>query len=294
MNPLHLIALGGMLMLTGLLAAAVALRPAPPRLGVVLEQLNATTTFTASPGADTVPGSPPWWAPPWATRLALAHLGARDEDLRILDMNRPVLAVRKIGWFLAGAAVPPVLNTLLLATGAPVPWLFPGLASVALAVAAWMIPSRRVAERAESARVEFCAALAAFLTLVGLERKARGSPIEALEEASRVSGFWPFAMIHAEVIKAERTNQLPWTALRQLGVVIAVEELVNLANIVASADEGAAIFDTLIAEARNLENAQMEEQRRLAGIGSEKLTFPMMMFGLGTIVLLAYPAFARL
>ena len=81
---------------------------------------------------------------------------------------------------------------------------------------------------AAEARAEFLAALTAFLGLVGLERQARGSPTEALEEASRISGAWPFRMIHAELLRAELAGQQPWDGLRDLGRRVGVEQLAAL------------------------------------------------------------------
>jgi hypothetical protein len=149
----------------------------------------------------------------WAER----YLGAAAQDLNILGKSGAELAGAKVAWALAGLLAPPVLGAVLLVAGVDVTALLPAGVGLGLGVFGWTIPSRRVAARAAEARAEFLAALTAFLALVGLERQARGSPIEALEEASRISGAWPFAMIHTELLRAELAGQPPWDGLRDLG-----------------------------------------------------------------------------
>src|SRR5450756_1997434 len=209
MNALQLIALGAMILLAGAALLVAALRPAPPQLGTIMAQLNAQPTRrTAAPS-----GSASTWAPAGLTAFAERHLGAAEADLVILGRARSELAVTKIGWAAGGALLPPVFGVILAAGGIHPPWAIPAVASLVLAVLAWVNPSRQVAEDAATARTQFRAALAAFLALVGLERKARGSPAAALEEASRVSGSRPFRLIHSEVLRAELAAQLPWDCL---------------------------------------------------------------------------------
>ena len=225
--------------------------------------------------------------------LAQRYLGARTEDLNILGISRAELAGRKAASALAGLLGPPVLVAVLLVAGVDVPALLPAGLSVGLGALGWVTPSRQVGERAARAREEFLAALTAFLALVGLERQARGSPTEALEEASRISGAWPFAMIHTELLRAELSGQPPWDGLRDLGRRVGVEQLTNLADIVAAAADGAAVFETLLAEARNLRNAELSDQQAKAGVASEQLTLPAIVLATGFILLVLYPALTR-
>jgi len=291
-NALQLIALGGMSVLAGLALLVRALRPAPPRLATVMAQLNAQPARRGS--HDPAPSAGPAWLPTSVTGFADRHLGASDEDLAILGRSRADLAVTKLGWAAGGAVVPALFAAMLAATGIRLPFTIPAVACVVLALLAWANPSRQVAEDAETARAEFRAALAAFLALVGLERKARGSPTEALEEASRVSGARPFRLIHTEVLRAELAAQQPWDALRDLGHRIGVDELVNLADIVATAADGAAVFDTLMAEARSMRHADNTAQQTKAGLATERLTLPTVCLFICFAALLVYPAAVRL
>ncbi|MGB8385499.1 MAG: hypothetical protein WCG47_30385, partial [Dermatophilaceae bacterium] len=222
------------------------------------------------------------------------HLGAAEADLAILGRRRAELAVTKIGWATGAALTPALFTAVLSAAGLRLPFTVPVLATLALAVLAWINPSRQLAEDAAKARAEFRAALAAFLALVGLERKARGSPAEALEEASRVSGARPFRLIHTQVLRAELAAEAPWDALRTLGQRIGVQELVNLADIVSTAADGAAIFDTLMAEARSLRHADVTAEQTRALLATERLTLPTVCLFICFATLLVYPAAARL
>ena len=298
MSPLQVAVLGGMISAAGLVLAVVAVRPGAPKLSLVLAQLNAPATVDVAQSNQGQPagqGSPWWrrWLPAAALAWAERSLGAGTQDLNILGMSGAELAARKVALGLCGLLTPPVLGGVLLLVGADVPALGPAGIAVVLGALGWTIPSRQVAARATQARAEFLAALTAFLSLVGLERQARGSPTEALEEASRISGAWPFAMIHAALMRSELAGQPPWDGLRELGQRVGVAELTNLADIVAAAADGAAVFETLLAEARNLRNAELSDQQTKAGVAGERLSLPAIVLAFGFIMLVLYPALTR-
>jgi hypothetical protein len=298
MNPLQVAAAGGMIIGVGLVLGVAAVRPGAPKLSLVLAQLNQAAPRQAPMSGPQGPATsrPRWWSallPAQLVELAQRYLGARGQDLNILGISRAELAGRKAACALGCFLGPLVLFAVLLLAGADVPVLLPAGLSLGLCALGWLIPSRQAGERAALARQEFLAALTAFLSLVGLERAARGSPIEALEEASRISGAWPFRMIHAELMRAELAGQPPWDGLRDLGGRIGVEQLTNLADIVAAAADGAAVFQTLLAEARNLRNAELSDQQAKAGVAGERLTLPAIVLAFGFIMLVLYPALTR-
>ena len=298
MSPLQAAAAGGMITAAGLVLGVAAVRPGAPKLSLVLAQLNhAAPPEAVSGGLSGSCGERPrWWSallPAPVVGLAQRYLGATSQDLNILGISRAQLAGRKAALALGGLLASPVLAAVLLVAGLDISAALPAALSVALAVLGWVVPSRQVGERAARAREEFLAALTAFLGLVGLERQARGSPTEALEEASRISGAWPFVMIHTELMRTELAGQPPWDGLRDLGDRIGVDQLTNLADIVAAAADGAAVFQTLLAEARNLRNAELSEQQEKAGVAGEQLTLPAIVLAFGFIMLVLYPALTR-
>lgn len=298
MSPLQLAVAGGMITAAGLVLAVAAVRPGAPKLSLVLAQLNHEAPVEAAVFGTEGPtsASVPWWRallPVRVMALAQRYLGAASQDLNILGISGAELAGRKAALALGGLLGPPVLFAVLLVAGVDLPALLPAVLSVGLCALGWVIPSRQVGERAALAREEFLAALTAFLALVGLERQARGSPTEALEEASRISGAWPFVMIHTELLRAELAGQPPWDGLRDLGRRVGVEQLTNLADIVAAAADGAAVFETLLAEARNLRNAELSDQQERAGVAGEQLTLPAIVLATGFMMLVLYPALTR-
>ena len=298
MSPLQLATAGGMITAAGLVLAVAAVRPGAPKLSLVLAQLNHEAPVEAAVFGTEGPtsASVPWWRallPVRVMALAQRYLGAASQDLNILGISGAELAGRKAALALGGLLVPPVLFAVLLVAGVDLPALLLAVLSVGLGALGWVIPSRQVGERAALAREEFLAALTAFLALVGLERQARGSPTEALEEASRISGAWPFVMIHTELLRAELAGQPPWDGLRDLGRRVGVEQLTNLADIVAAAADGAAVFETLLAEARNLRNAELSDQQERAGVAGEQLTLPAIVLATGFMMLVLYPALTR-
>ena len=109
-----------------------------------------------------------------------------------------------------------------------------------------------------------------------------------------MSGSRPFRLIHTEVLRAELDNQLPWAALKDLGRRIDVDELVNLADIVSVAADGAAVFDTLMAEARSMRNADNVAQQEQAGKANERLVAPNVALFACFGALLVYPAAVRI
>jgi len=297
-SPLQLAVAGGMITAAGLVLAVAAVRPGAPKLSLVLAQLNHEAPVEAAVFGTEGPtsASVPWWRallPVRVMALAQRYLGAASQDLNILGISGAELAGRKAALALGGLLGPPVLFAVLLVAGVDLPALLLAGLSVGLGALGWVIPSRQVGERAALAREEFLAALTAFLALVGLERQARGSPTEALEEASRISGAWPFVMIHTELLRAELAGQPPWDGLRDLGRRVGVEQLTNLADIVAAAADGAAVFETLLAEARNLRNAELSDQQERAGVAGEQLTLPAIVLATGFMMLVLYPALTR-
>ena len=293
MSPLPLIAFGGMVTATGIVLGVAALRPAPPRLSAALAQLCAVPSAARVSTPVTVAGR--WgWLPSPAARFVESHLGVTDADLEILSMTRAQLAGQKLTRSGIGVLMPSVLTALVSLGGNPPPLPIPAGFALLLAGGLWIGPSNDVKKKASRARGEFRAALRAFLTLVAQERAARGSPTEALEESSRGWQAWPFQLIHTEVLRAELSGQQPWDALRQLGARLGVEELRSMAGIVSTAADGAAVFDTLLAEARNLHHAELSAQQAKDNAASERLIQPLGLLAFGFVLMILIPPLLRL
>ena len=297
MTALSAIVIGGMLVALGIVVGVHTLRPAPPQLAAALTQLRPTRPV--GPAATTL--LPETMRerfiallPTQGRTFLERHIGARDADLAILDLTRSQLLARMISGASAGLLLPPVAAAALAVVGMPLTAPLPAAAGLGLAMVLWWVPVRRVRTNAIRSRTQFTAALRAFLTLVAQERAARGSPVEALEEASRPWQGWPFRMIHSEVLRAELAGDTPWDALRTLGHRLGIDELRVLADVVATAADGAAVFDTLLAEARTLHHSELAAQHASANATSERLVQPLALLAIGFVLLVLIPPLLRL
>jgi len=73
-----------------------------------------------------------------------------------------------------------------------------------------------------------------------------------------------------------------------------VEELRDLADIIALAgDDGAAVYDTLVAKAAGLRARALADAEAAANAASERMTLPAVLLGLGFLILVCYPGLAR-
>jgi len=68
----------------------------------------------------------------------------------------------------------------------------------------------------------------------------------------------------------------------------------DLADITAAAGDGAAVYATLLAKSRSLRAAVRADQQAAANAASERLVFPVVLFGTGFLLLFFYPALIRL
>jgi hypothetical protein len=53
------------------------------------------------------------------------------------------------------------------------------------------------------------------------------------------------------------------------------------------------VFETLLAEARNLRNAELSDQQAKAGVAGEQLRLPAIVLAFGFMMLVLYPALTR-
>ncbi|TWP34459.1 type II secretion system F family protein [Leekyejoonella antrihumi] len=294
MNPMYLLAAGTMIAVAATGAALVHLvRPAPPDLQATLAQLDGTRTATGDAAGSG--SAAPAWIPGPVMAWAGQHLGAAAQDLAILSIDRDQLAARRVTGLVLGAVAVPLAAATASLAGIGVPVELPAAVTVFAAWVGWRMPADKVTARASTARDQFNQALTTYTGLVALERVSRGSPVEALEEAARVSSCWPFVLLHQEIARAELTGQQPWDALGRLGARIGSDPLSSMARVVDSAaTNGAAIFDTLLAESAAMRAHALAEAQREAGAASERMVIPVTLCVFAFALLFALPALAGL
>lgn len=293
----------------GLVFLAAGLLPAgPPQLSAALARLD--TPLRVEP--DVAPAGPEQsgersgersrfagWSAAVGGWVA-AHtpvagpLSAPAADLRLLGVAPAAFAAGRAALAAVGFAFPALLWTVTAVAGARLPVAVPVLLGVGLAAAGWLTPAALLRERAGHARALLRVALSAYLDLVALERAGAGSPVEALEAAAEVGHGPAFGLVRSRLVFAARSGTSPYAALAALADDVGVAELRDLADIAATAADGAAVYSTLLAKSRSLRNAIATEAQAAANAASERLVFPVVLLGTGFLLLIFYPALARL
>lgn len=272
--------------------------PAPPDLGAALARLRDTPSrphdrHTATPGGGhAMRQRLGGWLPRAAARLGLP---VPRRDLDLVGRTVESYLAGKVALAVAGLAVAPVLTVALGVAGLELPVTIPVAASAGLAVLFFLLPDIDVRRRAADARREFRRGLCSYVDLVALERLADASAIEALERAAKVGEGWVFARIRDTLIHARLAGTSPWQALSDLAAEVGVTELGDVGDIVAvSGEDGAAVHQTLRAQAQALRTALLTEHEAAANASSERLAIPVACLGLLFIALLTFPALVRI
>ena len=296
---------------TGLALVIAGLRPAPPDLAAALQRLD---NGLASPHPDAANGPLTSSDSGLASRLAsplVRWLTRRDAlagraggrlglarhaaDLRLLGESVEQLVVRKLAYGLVGLAFPPVLATLMALIGLRLPWPIPAGAAAVFAAVLFLAPDLDIRQRANAVRDELRRASAAYLELVALERAADAGASEALDRAATIGVTPAFERLQDALTRAHLAGHPSWFGLTQLGEQSGVTELVDIADIMRlSGQDGAAVYATLRARATSLRTAQTTQATAAANAASEHMVIPVGLLGLIFLVLIGYPAFARI
>ncbi|NKQ51986.1 pilus assembly protein TadB [Amycolatopsis sp. K13G38] len=285
-------ALAGLAMVCVILAL---LRPATVNLAAAIAELDDRAARHAEGAA---PRSR------WSTRLErLASYSARSSsrwwgiptaDLDILNHTPERYVARRLAWAAGAATGVLVLVGLAWVGGLGLPITVVVLAAVLAAMAGSVVPMLSVREDAGQAREEFRRATAAYLDLVAQERATGRAPSQALAEAAAVGDSWVFARISRTLGRALRAGHTPWVALSRLGKRMGVVELADLADILATAADGAAIYTTLLAKAGALRSAALAGDKADANARSQRLALPVALLLVAFLLLAIFPALIRL
>jgi pilus assembly protein TadC len=273
------------------IVAAEILAPSRVDLTSALARLHPTA-LTGPPEFDDTSARPQ----PVARLVAAVagHVPLPASDLRLLERSGDRFVASKLAMAAYGALLPALLTGALAIIGVRAPIVLPAAACVVIAAALFFAPDLVVRSQAQEARARFRRAVGCYLDLVALERGADGGPAEALTRAAEVGQGREFRRISDALVAARLLGATPWQALSELAAEVGVEELADLADAIALAgDDGAAVADTLAAKAAALRTRQLAESTTAANTASEKLTLPGVVLAFGFLVLVCYPALAR-
>ncbi|MFI6658181.1 type II secretion system F family protein [Streptomyces sp. NPDC050523] len=275
MIPLNIIApaaAAGVLIGLGVRAAW----PAKPDLTSALDRLDASKVSTALPtGALTPTGSLPERV---GSRL-LADAGHRIalplRDLNLLRISPAEHLGKRVLFALYGLVVPLLLQAVLALGGIAFPYVVPAGLSLGLGVLFWLWPGREVAKEAAEARLVVRHAAASYLERVALARVANSGAAQALTDTARVGNSFIFERMRQVFHQADLAGVTPWDALKQLGEELDIPELTRPADTLALAGDGAAVYTTLQAQARQLRIALLSDQKATANEASAAMILPV-------------------
>ena len=133
--------------------------------------------------------------------------------------------------------------------------------------------------------------LPGFLDLTGVLLAAGHSLESALRTAAAADDDWAHAQLR-HALYAAGVSRLPGSeALRDLGTRLGVDDLNQLGDGLTMAErEGAAMRDSLAARARGLRERHLADVEARAGSATEGMSFPLVAFVLGFVLLIGYPA----
>jgi hypothetical protein len=229
----------------------------------------------------------------WAVdRLGLARYVS---DLQLVDETAAGLLVRKVGYAVLGLAFPPVLVALMAVVGLALPWVVPTLFGVVLGAVLFLVPDVDLRHRAAVAREDLRAELSVYLELVALERAADSGASEALDRAAAVGDSRFFGLMRDELVRSQLRGEPAWRSFDRLATRVGVDELADVADIMRlTGEDGASVYSTLRARAASLRGALLTQEAAKANAASEQMVVPVALLGVAFLLLLGYPAFARI
>ncbi len=195
----------------------------------------------------------------------------------------------------AGLLCPPLVWLAAQSSGVSVSPVLVILVAIIAAPGMAFLPVTLLFSRARERRRHFRIVIGSFVDLVVLSL-AGGVGIEgALLAASRVSDDWAATRMARALSRARDAGQAPWTGLGQLGVEIAVPELVELsATLELAGTEGARIRQSLTARVVSLRRHEQADAESAANTMTERLFLPGALLLFGFLLFIGYPAFSRI
>jgi len=198
---------------------------------------------------------------------------------------------RSIGDFVAGklvlataGLVAPVLTAGLLwllgVVHTPLPMGF-GLVG---AVAGYLLPDLMLRRDAARLTQQSSDAISVYFDLVTLIRLGNASAVQALTDAAALVDAPVFVQIRDALARARLQQRPPWAELRRLAETLALDDIADLADIMALDEQGAALVDALRARVRELRKAHLAASRMTAQQQAEAMTvwmvLPVLIFAL--------------
>lgn len=267
--------------------AVRALLPARRNLASALDRLDVSKT-SGPVLAATAPKSTGTVQERVGARL-LGEFGGRItlpvRDLNLLRITPAEHLGKRFLFALYGLLLPQLLQALLALAGTAFPYTVPAVISLALAGLFWFWPGKDVARDAAAARLIVRHAAASYLERVALARIANSGAAQALTQTAEVGDGWIFVRMRRVFHEADLAGVTVWDALKQLGEELDIPELTRPADTLALAGDGAAVYTTLQAQARQLRIALLSDAKAQANEASAAMILPVTF---GVILMLVF------
>lgn len=250
--------------------------PARPNLASALDRLDASKVSAAIPSnATSRTGS----LPERVGNRLIGEFGGRItlpmKDLNLLRISPAEHLGKRVLFALYGLLVPQLMQAMLALAGVPFPYAMPAFLSLALGALFWFWPGKEVARAAAEARLVARHAAASYLERVALARVANSGAAQALTETAQVGGGFIYERMRQVFNQADLAGVTPWDALKQLGEELDIPELTRPADILELAGDGAAVYTTLQAQARQLRIALLTDAKGKANEASAAMILPV-------------------
>ncbi|GGY70748.1 MULTISPECIES: type II secretion system F family protein [Streptomyces] len=257
--------------------AVKAAWPARPDLNAVLDRLDAEKAPDLQLASSDAAGSDNL-AEKVGGRL-LDELGGRlalpMKDLALLRKSPAEFLGRRVLFSLGGLLFPQLFQAMMALAGAPFPYVIPLFLSLGLAALMWIWPRVELRREAAATRLVVRHAVASYLERVALARIANSGAAQALTKTAEVGDGFIFARMRRVFAQADLSGVTVWDALKQLGDELDIPELTRPADTLALAGEGAAVYTTLQAQARQLRVALLADAKSQANAASAAMVLPV-------------------
>ncbi len=296
-NGLEIALLGGNLVGLGIALAIWRLVPtSPDAVDVVRRYSPEAVKERSAAAADPTASDRIERVGVWAMKALPANLWVKTPTKELALLRIPVHRHygKKVLYFVAGLAIPPVLSYFIFAVmGFALPFVVPAAGSLIFAAVLFFAPDRDVRVDAKFARADFSRALGAYIDLVALERLSGAGPRQAMEYAAQIGDSWVFRRISEELTRSRWSGIAPWDALQNLADELGLPELDDLADVMRMSGEGSQVYDNLRARSNAMRSAMLNTERAKANAASERINMPMALLGVVFMVILVTPALLR-
>lgn len=230
-----------------------------------------------------------------ALSAVLGRLGlstsVREADLRVVGRSPEQHQVEKLAGAVAGLALPPVLTVVTRLGGVATPVAMAALASVALALAGYLLPDALLKARAAERRRAFRYAFSSYLDLVTVILAAGTGVETALLDAAGAGNGWAYRQLQGAIDRSRLTGESPWSVFGRLGEELDLPELREVASSLDLAGtHGARVRLSLETRARAMRSRDLAETEADAESATERMSIPSVVLVVAFIVFVGFPA----